>query len=211
MSDQDQSVDDAATVPASPVPAVDRDSWKADLWNWLERAGRRAGLPSLVIGLVALGLSAASLSYVIANYRLTIAGNRPFLASYGLIVDFDPRSLRAQVGFNNVGKVTARRGTVTLYSLDKADAEPEKLLISLPIVGAGTNVFPGFGSNSTFNAHLTDGAPFILVCANYFDDAGNIYKQPFLFQRSQTQEPVQVTYTELAPPGVSRCPQSGVR
>jgi hypothetical protein len=61
------------------------------------------------------------------------------LVSYGLRVDFDPRSMRAELGFNNVGKVTARRGSLTLFSLAQTDEVPEKLT-SIPIVGAGTNI-----------------------------------------------------------------------
>ena len=37
-----------------PVPR-----WQARAWEWLDVAGRRAGLPGLVIGLAALALSVA--------------------------------------------------------------------------------------------------------------------------------------------------------
>jgi hypothetical protein len=72
-------------------------SWKTIFWDWLEHAGKRVGVPNLVIGLTALVLSATSLSYIVANYRLTIAANRPYLVSYGLKIDFDPRSTRASI------------------------------------------------------------------------------------------------------------------
>lgn len=114
--------------------------------------------------------------------------------------------MRAELGFNNVGKVTARRGSLTLFSLAQTDEVPEKLT-SIPIVGAGTNIFPGAGSSATFDPHLTDGVAFVLACATYFDDAGTRYEQAFLFERGQltARDPVQLAYVEVAAPDLSRC------
>jgi hypothetical protein len=210
MSDHDKSADDASLVSAEPAPvAVDREAWKADLWDWLERAGRRAGVPSLVIGIAALCVSGVGLSYIVANYRLAVASNRPYLVSNGLKADFDTRSLDTQVGLTNVGKVTARRGMLTLFSLSQVDADPIKLVV-VPIVGAGTNIFPGYGSNARFDPHLTDKAPFLLACTKYFDDTGASYEQAFLFQRGEISPTTNsLPYSEMAPPDASRCQTSG--
>jgi hypothetical protein len=196
--------DALATIagPSENVAAPDlavAPAWKARLWDWLEVGGKRAGIPALIISL-------AAFYFVVANYRLTVAANRPYLVSYGLRVDFDPRSMRAELGFNNVGKVTARRGSLTLFSLAQTDEVPEKLT-SIPIVGAGANIFPGAGSSATFDPHLTDGVAFVLACATYFDDAGTKYEQAFLFERGQltARDPVQLAYMEVAAPDLSRC------
>jgi len=221
----------AIAGPSEDVAAPDlaaAPDWKARLWDWLEVGGKRAGIPALIISL-------AALYFVIANYRLTVAANRPYLVSYGLRVDFDPRSTRAELGFNNVGKVTARRGSLTLFSLAHVHTKiglihdtvrqikpesssllticpaqtgevPEKLT-SVPIVGAGTNIFPGAESSATSDPHLTDGVAFVLACAAYFDDAGTRYEQAFLFERGQltARDPVQLAYMEVAAPDLSRC------
>lgn len=201
---------ESAEIPrVTPLPqeVASNPDPQTPVLDWLERIGRRVGLPSLLVALVSLGVSATGLSYIVANYRLTVAANRPYLVSYGLRVDFDPRSAHAELGFNNVGKVTARRGMVTLLSLPSADAPPEKKLLSAPIVGAGTNIFPSAGSSTIFDSHLTDGVAFVLACAVYFDDTGASYEQAFLFQRGQTTtaNPTILPYSELAPPDQSRC------
>ncbi|WP_298111485.1 hypothetical protein [Bradyrhizobium sp.] len=192
--------------PASVEPTVKvTPNRKTSIWDWLELVGKRAGLPSLLVGLIAIGLSTCSLSYIIANYNLTVAANRPYLVSYGMKADFDKRSADTQIGFNNVGKVTARRAVLTLFSLSELDAKPVKL-VAVPIVGAGTNIFPGFGSTARFDPHLTDKAPFMLACAKYFDDAGTTYEQAFLFQRGEVSPTTnQLPYSELAQPDQDRC------
>src|SRR5271163_2050503 len=91
-----------APVPVQAPKSGTRANWKLRLSIWLEHAGKRFGIPNLIIGLAALCLSGASLSYVVANYRLAVASNRPYLVSNGLKADFDTRSLDTQVGLTNV-------------------------------------------------------------------------------------------------------------
>jgi hypothetical protein len=205
MSPGPDEFESAAPTPveaANLAPVVD---WRSRASDWLEHAGKLVGIPSLIVGLVALCLSAIGLSYIVANYRLAVAANRPFLVSNGLKADFDARSADTQVGFINVGKLTGRRRMLILFSLSEPDARPVKLVV-VPIVGAGTNVFAGHGATARFDPHLSDNAPFILACAKYFDDTGTTYEQAFLFQRGEIDQATkQLPYSELAQPNQDRC------
>ena len=177
-----------------------------NLWDWLERMGRRAGLPSLVIGFAALCVSSASLYVVIANYRLTLAGNRPELASNGLKIELATRPPHIEVDLENIGKKMGRRGTATLFSLADADAAPLEIGTA-PIIGAGTNVFPGYGSAARFDSMSIAASSFFLVCATYFDDSGSTYEQAFMFKRStlNARDPTELAYAEMAAPDLLRC------
>ena len=99
-----------------------------------------------------------------------------------------------------------RRGTAKLFSLAEKSGAPVDIGTA-PIIGAGTNIFPGYGSSARFDSPSITAAPFFLVCAIYFDDAGTTYEQAFLFQRSTVtaRDPAELAYAELAAPDVSRC------
>lgn len=159
--------------------------------------GRALALPVLLISFV-------SLCFVVANYRLTVVANRPNLASYGLQVNLNAKPPHLEVGFNNVGKITARRGVATLFSLTQAAAAPEKIG-STPIVGAGTNIFAGFGSSARFDSQSVEAAAFFLVCAVYFDESGTQYEQAFKFERGSITPPSDVKYDEPAPTNLEIC------
>jgi hypothetical protein len=150
--------------------------------------------------LTALFVSSASLYFVIANYRLTVAANRPELASNGFDIELTPQP-HVVVHLENVGRKIARRGKATLFSLTNVDGATVEIG-STSIIGAGTNVFGGYGSTARFDSPSIAAAGFFLVCAIYFDDSNAKYEQAFLFERSQV---AQFAYTELASPDVSRC------
>jgi hypothetical protein len=139
---------------------------------------------------------------VIANYRMTVAANRPSLASDGLIVRAKTNP-PIEISFHNVGKATARRGTATLFSLSEAEGVPEKIG-SVAIGGAGANIVAGSGAWARFDPQSLEAALF-LVCISYFDDAGTRFEQAFLFQRPTDASPMSMGYEELAPPDVGRC------
>jgi hypothetical protein len=166
----------------------------------LEHANKRTGFPGFILAIVALGVAVTSLCYVVAGYRLQVASDRPFLASYG-ISDISPN---VKVGWNNVGKRTARRGTASLYAISGADAAPEKLG-TVPIVGGGTNIFPNFGSSAYFELPKRDVPPFYLLCVVYFDDAGTQYEQAFLFANRGPPD----RFEEVVPPDIERCHLTG--
>ena len=71
----------------------------------LEVGGKRAGLPALIISL-------AALYFVIANYRLTVAANRPYLVSYGLRVDFDIFHVRTVFSDGVASRIIGDPGTL---------------------------------------------------------------------------------------------------
>jgi hypothetical protein len=206
MVSTDQAEVSAPVSSESPAAIVAASDSKSTLWDWLERAGRRAGLPSLVIGFVALCVSSASLYVVIANYRLTLAGNRPELASNGFQIDLVSRPPHVVVNLENIGKKMGRRGTARLFSL----ADPNGTTVEFgraAIIGAGTSIFPGYGSSARFDSSSLTASPLFLVCADYFDDNGSIYHQAFLFERSPitARDPAELAYAELAAPDLSRC------
>jgi hypothetical protein len=204
---------DKTEVPPSPVVSEvamplpeEVATAQAPISDWLERMGKRAGLPSLVVALIALCVSAAGLSYIVANYRLTVAGNRPELASNGFHIELASRPPHVVVDLENIGKKMGRRGTAKLFSMAEAAGAPVDIGTA-PIIGAGTNIFPGYGSSARVDSPSIAAAPFFLVCAIYFDDAGTAYEQAFLFQRSTitARDPADLAYAELAAPDVSRC------
>jgi hypothetical protein len=188
---------DIAVEVTEPATRPDRKAW---FWEWLEIGGRRVGIPALIVSSVAL-------YFVVANYRLTVAANRPELASNGLRIPQE-RPPSVLVGFENVGKKIARRSTATLYSLDQAGGTPA-LVETAPIIGVGSNVLSGRGGSAKFESAPIAPAPFFLVCATYFDDAGNQYLQALLFGQGTTNGPYQkeLYYEEMSPPSPSRCNQ----
>jgi hypothetical protein len=106
----------------------------------------------------------------------------------------------------NVGKKIARRGEATLYALAELDGSLRKIG-DAPIIGAGTNVFAGYGSSARFDSTSIDASVFFLVCVSYFDDAGVRYSQAMMFERSPktARDPAELAYDELASPDLDRC------
>jgi hypothetical protein len=188
-----------SVAPLQTTQAVSSPSWSARVIDWLEVGGKRVGIPALIVSL-------AALYFVVANYRLTVAANRPDLASNGFNVELAARPPHVEVHLENIGRKIARRGIATLFSLAQLDGEPV-LIGTAPIIGAGTNVFAGYGSTTRFESASIQPAAFFLVCAAYFDDAGAKYEQAFLFERSQVtaRDPAELAYAELATPDLSQC------
>jgi hypothetical protein len=192
---------------------VTSPDWKVRLWNWLEHAGKRVGVPVLVLSSLSLCIAIASLCIGVANYRFNVSADRPVLDSTGLNLTLQART-PIEIGFNNVGKKTARRGTAVLLAINNEGESPEEIGSS-PIVGAGTNIFAGYGSKATFYPQAIQPAASFLVCSTYFDEAGTKYEQAFLFGRdpipvsgataSQPSNPVVIRYDEQAPPDPKKC------
>jgi hypothetical protein len=192
MSEPDQPLDDR---PITKTRASSKLDW-AKIDVLLEHASKRTGFPGFVLAVISLVVALISLCYVIANYRLQKTSDRPFLASYG-ISEISPN---VRIGWNNVGKKTARRGTATLYAMRKAHSPPEKLGASA-IVGGGTNIFPGFGSQAYFELPKREVPPFYLLCVVYFDDTGTQFEQAFLFSNRGPPD----RFEEVDPPDIEQC------
>jgi hypothetical protein len=60
--------------PADAMTSLDR---RERVWLWLEVVGKCVGLPSLVVGLVSLCVGSAALYFVVKNYQMAVASNRP--------------------------------------------------------------------------------------------------------------------------------------
>jgi hypothetical protein len=190
-------------APADAVTSLDR---RERLWLWLEVVGKRLGLPSLVVGLVSLCVGSAALYFVVKNYQMAVASNRPELASNGFHIQLASQPPLVAVDLENVGKKIARRGEATLYALAELDG-PLRKIRDAPIIGAGTNVFAGYGSSARFDSTSIAASAFFLVCVSYFDDAGVRYSQAMMFERSPktARDPAELAYAELATPDLDRC------
>jgi hypothetical protein len=147
--------------------------WRAFV-GWLETWGPRVWPVPIIVSMVALAVAIYSL-YV--NYPLS----RPKLATAGprLLDHTQPPSVL--VYWNNIGKKVAQRGTAVLFTEDDKRAHREQIG-EADIQGAGTNVFPGFGGQAMFPVDMQKFHGLFLVCASYFDEAGNVYEQAFLLR-----------------------------
>jgi hypothetical protein len=109
-----------------------------------------------------------------------------------------------------VGKKIGRRGIATLFATAK-DGNSLSKIDSGRIVGAGTNVFPGYGANSNFIMQTGDLPTVFLVCVTYFDEPGAKYEQAFEFERGSTlaaaNYPI-VKYDQMATPDPHKCDSS---
>jgi hypothetical protein len=176
--------------------------WKrlwGNIWSWLDEAGKRAWVLVLVVSLL-------SLSFVIANYRLTKDAQRPNLVSASPVVNLRTHPETVIFDWGNFSSRAARRGAATLYTLDKENKHPEKI-DTAPIVGAGTNVLPTSNGRAQFRFDMQKFLGRFLVCVMYFDDQDSVYEQAYLFGLGETL-PDDARLDELAPPDVSICARS---
>jgi hypothetical protein len=66
-----------------------------------------------------------------------------------------------------------------------------KKLGSAPIIGAGTNILPGYGSQAMVKVDMREFLGVFLACTTYLDEAGANYEQAFLFEMQSQQQPNQ--------------------
>jgi hypothetical protein len=148
-------------------------------------------------------VGSAALYFVVKNYQMAVTSNRPELASNGFHIQLASRRPLVAVDLLN----SARRQPVGAtppympwpnYELDGS----LRKIGDAPIVGAGTNVFAGYGSSARFDSTSIDASAFFLVCVSYFEDAGVRYSQAMMFERSPktARDPAELAYAELASP-----------
>ena len=142
-------------------------SWLGWAWGWLEHAGKRAWILVLCVSL-------GSLYVAIVNYRFQMNANVPHLLSSGSDIVWDANLLRFQ--WNNVGKAVAREGKVSLFALrdDGSDKQP---LGDAPIIGGGTNIFPGYGASANLKVDITKILGQLLACVTFIDEQGTMHEE----------------------------------
>jgi hypothetical protein len=167
--------------------------------QWFTQQREKTPMLMLSVGLCTLAVAATGLAFTIAGYLLQRHANQPELASAGPSADFhnDPKSVSLE--FTNIGKKPARRGVATLFGVDKdKDWAHKQQLGEAAIVGAGTNVVPGYHGSAklTFSGKIPD---LFLACVTYYDDSNNLLRQAFLLA------PGREFLDELEPPSAKVC------
>jgi hypothetical protein len=125
--------------------------------------------------------STPSRIFVIANYRLQLNANRPELITAGPRINLNTHPESLVVYWDNVGRKPARRGSATLFTVSK-DSKRQERIRTAEIMGAGSNVNPGYGGQAEFSVDMQRFLGMFLVCTIYFDEVGAMYEQAFLFQ-----------------------------
>jgi hypothetical protein len=174
---------------------------------FFSRYGRMAGLPALVISLLALGVSTISLAYIVASYNYQVRGDRPDLVSSGPRIYPTLSPPRIELYWSNVGKRVARLPQVRVFRLNDDDTTNE-LVASGAIAGAGTNLLPGAGSLFSFSWVYGVRKPFkLLACVSYLDDTERRFTQSFVFELSQAPgEESRINLNETRKFNEDKCP-----
>jgi hypothetical protein len=95
-----------------------------------------------------------------------------------------------------------RRERATLFGLNEVRTSRRELAEG-PIVGAGTNVTPGYNGQADlqFDGELPD---LFLACVTYYGDDNNRLLQPFLFRLGAIKSN-EAPLDELEPPAPEIC------
>jgi len=122
-----------------------------------------------------------------SNLILTIRANRPALVSTQATLFINPDAKPPEwvaLNWNNIGKRSALRGTVTLLTVSSDGYRHEKFAQSEITAGGSTTLTPTFGYGSAYllpvDMHKFLG--LFLACIKYHDEANNSYKQRYLFR-----------------------------
>jgi hypothetical protein len=174
-------------------------------WNRLEKWSPRIWPLTIGVGLLVLGVA-------LYNLCLTLKADRPELVSTEARLSVSPGATSPEgVGFTwgNVGKRSALRGTVTLFTVSDDGNRHEKFSQSeiASVGGSGsTTLTPTFGYGTAYlpvDMHKFLG--LFLACVKYDDETNNSYKQKFLFRLGNTTSSV-TTLDEL-PSTHQACPK----
>ena len=149
--------------------------------------GSIAGLPALLISLVALGVSTVSLAYIVATYNYQVQGDRPNLVTSGPRIYPTLSPPRIELYWANVGKRVA----------------------SGAISGAGTNLLPGAGSLFSFAWVYGVRKPFkLLACVRYVDDTERRFAQSYLLELNQAPgDESRINLNEIRNFNEDKCPE----
>jgi hypothetical protein len=156
---------------------------KQAIYDWLEAAGKRVGVPILVLSSLSVLLAFISLCIGISNYRFQRDANRPVLAASNNLLQGYPTATLTFY-WANVGQKTGVRGSAVLYPVGNDDDRRGKMMGEVPISGAGATLLVGAGANTKFTVLPQDveKSAKYLACLAYHDMEGTAYTQAFLFR-----------------------------
>jgi hypothetical protein len=147
-----------------------------------------------------LALIAGGVGYV-ANLRFGNTNN-PDLVAAGPRIDLNAALKLVFLDLHNIGKKPARRGRATLFGLNE-DRTSRRKLAEADILGAGTNVLPGYNGHADLRID-TELPDLFLACIIYHDDDNNTLQKAFLF-RLGTIKSNEASLDELEPPDAKAC------
>lgn len=175
---------------------------------FFSKYGSMAGLPALLISLLALGVSTVSLSYIVASYNYQVQGDRPDLVTSGPRIYPTLSPPRIELYWANVGKRVARLPQVKVFRLND-DGTPNEIVAGGAIAGSGTNLLPGAGSLFSFAWVHGVRKPFkLLACVSYLDDTERRFTQSYLLELNQAPgEENRINLNEIGKFNQDKCPE----
>jgi hypothetical protein len=154
--------------------------WLARLWSRVEVIGKGAWIPILLVA--SLGLTVS-----LYNLYLSIKADRPKLVSMEATLFENSNAKPPEIvvfNWNNMGKRSALRGTVTLFTVSDDGNRQEKLGQSeISPANSSTTLTPTFGYGSArISVNMQKFLGLFLACVEYYDEESNPYKQNFLIR-----------------------------
>jgi hypothetical protein len=171
--------------------------WYSHAKKWLILQYQRTSVAVLIVALLTLTVSFCS-------YRFQINSNRPEFASVEPAIGLLAQPKPAVFDWLNIGKKSARQGSVTLFLVNQ-DWKRRYKVGDAPIISIGKNVLPNASVHTEFrvDGELLD---LFLACVTYYDESETLYPQAFLFRlgTGKHREPF-TPLDELAPPNYEVC------
>ena len=179
----------AGQTPGVPAWAGNEDARRYALF-WLIDKRRREKRKVWIGWSVGWGLSLIVICIAIYNVFITKQADRPELISADAKLFTNQQALPHElvtIGWVNMGKRAALRGTATLYTVSKDGGRFYKFGYSEITNGwnsSVTTIAPGLGSTpyAQFPVDMQKFLGLFLVCTKYRDDNGHSYKQNFIFE-----------------------------
>jgi hypothetical protein len=173
--------------------------------NWFIQQWEKTPILMLGVGLCTIAITATGLGFTIAGYLLQRHANQAELASAGPWAELRADPKFVVLGFTNIGKKPARRVLATLFGVDKnKDWTRKQKLGEGAIVGAGTNIVPGYNGQAkiTFRGQTPD---LFLACVTYYDDSNNPMQPAFLLNVEAVKASGGGVLDELETPNAEAC------
>ena len=150
------------------------------------------------------------------NVWLTSQANRPDLVPTNALMYLNssvPIPAVATIGWTNIGKRSALRGTATLFTVSNDGRRYQKFGLSEITNGVNTTLSPVFAPGSQGSVQIAvDMSKFqglFLACIKYYDDTNKSYKQKLLFRPSDNsfRDHIVIRLDEL-PSNHQNCPRA---
>jgi hypothetical protein len=166
------------------------DHYRAQVWQWLREKRNRQKRKDWFYRGIGWGLPSIVIFIALYNLYITKQADRPELISADARLYIAQQALPHElftIGWVNMGKRAALRGTATLYTVSKDGGHFYKFGYSEITNGSNSSVTtipPGLGSMpyAQFPVDMQKFLGLFLVCTKYRDDNDGPYKQKFTFE-----------------------------